>query len=146
MLRLITLILILIVPTWAAAWKMDDKVTFPDIGPVKVYINDSARNGCWTNIKEAKNYAEGQIEIAGGKTVDKDEEAFVTLNINVLGERWELADVCYGMVDISVTRPEYSEPIDTIILYSMYKYVAINPDNFNTVVLDVIKEAVGEWR
>ena len=65
---------LLIAPSFVAAQKFYDKAKLSDIGPIKVMLTDGATNGCWTNLMETKNYAAGQIDIAGGRVVETAEE------------------------------------------------------------------------
>ena len=35
------------------------------VGDVQIYLNDRAVNGCWTNLKETREYAEEQLQMNG---------------------------------------------------------------------------------
>jgi len=59
------LILFLIAPNWGLATIFSPNVNLKDLGAIKVVISDMATGGCWTNIKEVKDYADGKLEIAG---------------------------------------------------------------------------------
>ena len=37
------------------------------VGDVQIYLNDRAVNGCWTNLKETREYAEEQLQMKGYK-------------------------------------------------------------------------------
>tara|TARA_B100000900_G_scaffold80967_1_gene65232 strand:- start:171 stop:617 length:447 start_codon:yes stop_codon:yes gene_type:complete len=143
--RLFALILILIAPTWAVAQKFDEKLKLGDIGPLYVELMDHASNACWTNLIEAKSYAAGQIDIAGGKVVDTTKKAETTFSILIVAKRMDTG-LCFGGIRISVFRLDYFKGNGAMILYSQYGSPAVNSLNFNTVVLDKIKEAVAEWR
>ena len=144
--RLVALILILITPTWAAAAKFDQNVKFKDLGPVTVLISDEATGGCWTNMKEAKNYAEGQLDMVGATLVDKTEDAAVALDIFVSAERFSSFPQCYGSVIIQVARSDKKNNVTAVITYSSVGQIAAFKDNLNIMVLDLIKMAVAEWR
>tara|TARA_Y100000766_G_C18653396_1_gene481582 strand:+ start:144 stop:596 length:453 start_codon:yes stop_codon:yes gene_type:complete len=145
--RLISLILILIAPTWADAQKSQENLKFSDLGSGSVIIElrDNAVAGCWTNIIEAKNYAAGQVDIVGGKVVEISEEAYAVLAINVSADRLSNG-ICYGFADVSVYRPILNDGIVVFGVFSKYNISAAYSDNFNNFVLDVIKEAIAEWR
>ena len=51
--------------SWGLATIFSPNVNLKDLGAIKVVISDMATGGCWTNIKEVKDYAEGKLEIAG---------------------------------------------------------------------------------
>ena len=142
--KLIVLILILVVPSWAGAQKFDKDITLTDVSPIFVDIDDASKDGCWTNIKEAKNYAEGQIEITGGKTIETLQGANSTFFITVVSTRNNIG--CYGNMTISVERPAYYEGHLVYVLFSEIAQIATGQKNFNSIALDEIKRAVSEWR
>ena len=127
------------------AQKFDEDVTFEDLGPVVVSPIDNATGGCWTNMKEAKNYAEGQLDMAGAKVADDIANAAISLDISVLAERVEQG-YCYGTAVVRVARFDKSWNYDTIILFSSFTTIVVNPTNLNIAVLDLIKKAVDEWK
>lgn len=131
--------------TAAYAQKFDEDVTFEDLGPVVVSPIDNATGGCWTNMKEAKNYAEGQLDMAGAKVADDIANAAISLDISVLAERVEQG-YCYGTAVVRVARFDKSWNYDTIILFSSFTTIVVNPTNLNIAVLDLIKKAVDEWK
>ena len=153
--RLVALILILIAPTWAVAQKFDPNVKLADLSPIYVMMMDNAKNGCWTNIGEAKTYAIDQIIMAGGSVTEDVNEAKAVFNVAIKAARMETFETCLGLMQVNIYSAGKSDGIfsygksDGIFhlkMYSDLSNAAINPDNFNTYALDHIKEAVGEWR
>ena len=142
--RLIALVLILIAPNWVVAQKMDEKAKLSDISPLYIELVDNATNGCWTNLMEAKSYAAGQIDIAGGKVVETAQEASSVFTINVHAGRMNEVQ-CLGSVQVSIYRPYRYDGVITLALYSQHLRTAVQP-NFNNFALDVIKEAVQKWK
>ena len=134
----------LIAPSFVAAQKFDDKVKLKDISPITVELMDGATNGCWTNLMEAKNYAAGQIDIAGGKVVETAQEASSYFIIHVQAARMNEGQ-CFGSLQVSSYRPHNHNGVITLAMFSQYLRTAVQP-NFNNFVLDVIKEAVQEWK
>lgn len=51
--------------TASYSFDMSEQVTPSKIDSIAVYINDGAKDGCWTNLGEAKRYAEDKLELAG---------------------------------------------------------------------------------
>ena len=144
--RLVALILILIAPTWAVAAKFDQDVKFKDLGPVAVVLSDSAIGGCWTNLKEAKNYAEAQLDMVGASVVDDMKDAAVGLDIFVSAERLSNFPQCYGTTIVRVINFGKRNNINAVFLYSTIGQITAFQDNLNIMVLDLIKMAVDEWR
>ena len=137
------LILCLILPSFVAAQKFDDKVKLNDIGPIVVELMDGATNGCWTNLMEAKNYAAGQIDIAGGKVVETAQEASSVFVIYVQAQRMD-DGLCFGGVLVSIYRPHNHNGVNALALFSQLMSTGVQA-NFNNLALDVTKQAVQEW-
>ena len=132
--------------TAAFGQKFDSGTTFGELGAVAVTIMDNATGGCWTNLVEAKSYAKGQLDILGAEVVDDVSQAAVSLEISVLSSRHENLGFCYGSATVRVSRFDKFKGHDTIILFSDVTTTAVSPKNYNLVVLDLIKNAVAEWK
>ena len=89
--RLIALVLILIAPTSAIALKFNAEMKLTDLNPIYVSINDFAKGGCWTNLKEVKTYASDKLELSGGVLIDTVEEV-------LKGNAFAL-NICFENVD-----------------------------------------------
>ena len=46
-------------------------ISLSGVQTVKVDLNDSAKSACWTNLKEARKYAEEKFRIRGIKVVEE---------------------------------------------------------------------------
>ena len=142
--RFITLIFLLIAPSFVAAQKFDNLAYMIVISPVYIELIDNANGGCWTNLMEAKNYAAGQVDIAGGKVVETSQEAYSIFSINVIAERMD-SGRCFGTVIVSFYRPDWNEGVGVLTMWSQYARAAVQL-NFNNFTLDVIKEGIEEWK
>ena len=99
--RSILISLLLILPTQVMAVKYLEGLTIKDLGPMDVEIIESTDNGCWTNIKEVRDYVIGQVEARGGKTVPSLEDIFgkgVIVEVTVHAERHPQLPACIGNV------------------------------------------------
>ena len=128
------------------AQKFDPNVKLADVSPIYVTMLDNAKNGCWTNIGEAKTYAIDQIIMAGGSVTEDVNEAKAVFNVSIKAARMETFETCLGLMQVNIYHAGKSDGIFHLKLYSDLSNAAINPDNFNTYSLDHIKEAVGEWK
>ncbi len=134
--------------TAAFAQKFDADVKFEDLGPVHINILDHASGGCWTNILEAKSYAKGQLDIIGAKVVDDPNQAATSLEVQVLADRVPVSNrkLCHGEMEVKVIRWDKFKGIKTVIIFSSITRIALVSDNYNIYILDLIKEAVAEWK
>jgi len=57
--------------TASYAFQVVKQFTPSNVDSVAVSINDGADDGCWTNLVEAKRYAEDKLELAGFKVRSK---------------------------------------------------------------------------
>ncbi len=116
-----------------------------------VKIIDEASDGCWTNIKEAKRYAEDQFELAGFP-VDREMNEITDLNeaeivIWLTGKRRDNG-ICFGSYSASVNTPLHFEEIDKYYIARVGAGASadyLNNENANTAVLNAIKEFAESW-
>ena len=138
--------------TTAFAQKIDQNVTFADVSPIYVSINDYASGGCWTNLKEVKTYASDKIELAGGKLVPTLEDVMgkgIGFVIIVNANRHSQLGVCHGSVSVTTetlaTAPQFPEVFGLLTL-SVKRFSYLDAGNFNQHVLDTVKKALDEWK
>ena len=152
--KLITLILsfTLGLASTAFAMKIDQRVTFADVSPIYVSINDYASGGCWTNLKEVKTYASDKIELAGGKLVPTLEDVMgqgIGFVIIVNAKRHPQLGVCYGSVAVTTetfgTAPHLPEVMGLLTI-SVKRFNYLDAGNFNQHVLDAVSKALDEWK
>lgn len=74
---------------------------------ISVRIGDDARNGCWTNLREVKTYAEDKLALRGFTVVEHDETTRpstpdnAVLNVGVLSSRSRDGG-CFGVISIDL--------------------------------------------
>lgn len=130
-----------------------------DFDSVWIEVIDNARNGCWTNIGESKDYAYDQLELAGLKAIeppDWDErKAHPTLTsdklifrVQVKADRWK-DGLCVGYIKTYFAggvalrvRPErlVLNPIGEVFTWATW-----HPKNLNHYVLDQIRDTIPLW-
>tara|TARA_B110000908_G_C10095565_1_gene376119 strand:- start:319 stop:768 length:450 start_codon:yes stop_codon:yes gene_type:complete len=96
-------IAISLVTTSANAWISNDFLP-RNVGSVAVKISDSSDDGCWTNLREAKAYAEDKLDLAGFKIrSSKAEREYngytLTIEVHSLGQG---SGKCYGSINIEI--------------------------------------------
>ena len=127
--------------TASYSFDMSEQVTPSKIHSIAVYINDGAKDGCWTNLGEAKRYAEDKLELAGYRIwkksdIDASDQDRYYLSINVNSGR---GNGCYGAVDFKIYRIHWIDEIyghftvgDGITVFSGQK-------NANQLVLESLR-------
>ena len=130
------------------AEKLDEDATLRNVGPVYVMIHDNAKGGCWTNIKESRDYVIGQVEARGGKTVPSFDDEGIAVEVDVTAMRLPQSKACFGSIAVNFLTPAqalHNEKFLGILILSRKGKIFYTPDNFNIKVLDLIKEAFEEW-
>ena len=65
--RFITLIISILIASPSHALFNSDSFRLAHTGTVHVQLNDDAKNGCWTNLRETREYAEEKLRSKGAK-------------------------------------------------------------------------------
>ena len=103
-----------------------------------IYVNliDDARDGCWTNIGEVRNYIEDKLAEKGAVVVENPDIA-VVLNFRVIATRWSGSGWWYGSMTLSLNVPAVVPNTDFKVNGSIYRKSAIDiePQNFNITAL-----------
>ena len=112
MLKRLALTLLLIAPSLAGAesFFLDESLTLDDLKSldINVELGDGATGACWTNLKEAREYAEEKLRTAGLKVsnveymnADKNSYWFV-INVYAYRLNKDGSGPCVGNYDIQV--------------------------------------------
>ena len=153
--RWILLMFLLIAPSLGLGVIFDPYVKLKDIGPMQVSMRDLATGGCWTNIKEVKNYAEDKLEIAGADlSFTGDDIPYAGkknyFTIAVTAERLSNG-LCIGSVNVNIGGYFLTDivheagQIAGLLDFSEYGMRFYHPRNMNNQILDTVKEAIAEW-
>lgn len=149
MLKRLALTLLLIAPSFAWSERFSWDKTLADIGSITVVIHDSAVDGCWTNIKEVKNYAEAKLEIAGAKLFEQDNDLYLAgigngFFIQVNARRLD-SGYCFGSVQVFIGGAAMFLDVLGFFKYSSINAIAGNSENLNISVLNHVQKAISEW-
>lgn len=130
-----------------------------DFDGAYVHIFDNATNGCWTNIRETRSYAEDQLELAGFNLVERPESKehephpllinnIVEYRIHVKASRQDNG-LCIGYLNSSFwasVAPGYDQ--SKLILGQIgapYVWAVWNNKNLNQYMFDQVKDTIEEW-
>ncbi|WP_066705359.1 hypothetical protein [Celeribacter ethanolicus] len=133
-----------------------------DFDGVYVRLNDDATNGCWTNIRETKKYAEDQLALAGFNVIDEPEfkaelphaphpllrENIAEYNLHVRASR-EDSGVCIGYLNSTfrgAIAPGYDQ--SKLIVGQIgfpYVWTVWDSKNLNEYMFDQVKDTIEAW-
>lgn len=150
--RLLACILITLIGTQVIAGEYtfdpyyDDSFSIKD-KKVVVAIYDEARGGCWTNIVEAKSYAEDKLMLKGAKVVKYMDDAQLVLNILVKTFPYleQLPSNCIGTLEISLEKGVRSKGNKWKATMSEHKVQFIYYKPMNDVVLEELQKHLGTY-
>ena len=149
MLKRLAFTLLLIAPSFAWSEKFFPDITLDKVGNIEVVIRDAAIDGCWTNIKEVKNYAEGKLEIAGAKLFEPDNDLYLAginngfyIKVNAMRTN---DGYCFGNVHVFIGGLAMVRDILGFVKYSSADAIAGDPKNLNISVLNHVQTAINEW-
>ena len=107
-------------------------------------VRDGAEQGCWTNIGEARTYAEDKLADIGYEVRGEDEPVHILFDIVILSTR--SGGYCYGNIDIEVLAP--SELVwsdgNAYGVVGGHGGIFRGYQNANYLMLDYVKEMIDE--
>lgn len=130
-----TLVLMASVPNVAEAAWVSPSLNPQTFGPVQVYLNDDATDGCWTNLGEVKTYAEDKLRGLGYMVFSESIRRF---EISVNSQRMSNGQ-CYGNISIQMFRVEHVNGLSGFLLVVDGGSIFLRNENANNYVLDTIK-------
>jgi len=123
----------------AHAWISDG--LSPSIGAIQVLIKDDATGGCWTNIGDVKNYAEGALK-QKGYAVSADSAKY-TMTVYAFIKRTNNNN-CYGTVNVNLKTNNELDGVFGWHVVSEIIFISISSSNHNSEVLNVVSRFVDE--
>jgi hypothetical protein len=123
----------------ANAWYSPD-ANSSSVGSITVKLFDNAENACWTNLREAREYAEEKLEIEGYNVLADDGR--YAFNIDVFGSRDR--GMCFGHVQVSILDGSYFNGVFGLHTIGIQTGAILDSDNFNTYVIEMISRMVAE--
>ncbi|WP_217359066.1 hypothetical protein [Ruegeria arenilitoris] len=101
-------------------------------------------DGCWTNIGEARTYAEDRLSELGYEVRDDDEKVNVRMELSINSQR--NGDKCLGSISVELTAPSFLLAGNQIAVAVIGGTGGIfwNHDNANLQMLEYIREMTEE--
>ena len=110
---------------------------------IKVTITDGAEGGCWTNLGEAKTYAEDQLRLKGYAITEEVE--WGTWRLNVFVNSGRNGALCYGYRKVELYAWTRDHGTLGAHLIGSKGGTFANHQNANVLILDLIKEAIDQF-
>ena len=143
MMRTLLMLLFTVFATQASA----NLMTIDDLKNLKyieVLIDDKAKDGCWTNLRESREYAEEKLRSVGATLYNGQEKIFgeyYILSLQVRSQRNKNLPICYGSIEVQLMT---GSSINGFLHYSMppvgYKSVFMGLDNANNAMIQAIQD------
>ena len=148
--RFIFIAIIMTFATQASA----DFFTYADIKNLKhieVILDDKAKNACWTNLTESRQYAEEKLRGAGATlfSPDTDEKymgeyhAFI---IQVQSKRSKSMPLCFGSVTVRIGTPVSVNGKNYDAMAQGYHSIFMGKQNINNGVIESIQTFLEELK
>ena len=122
----------------AELWSLD---YISKIKHLSVTLNDNAKDACWTNLTETREYAEEKVRMAGGTLYETGEKYFgeyYELVISVNGHRSSNGG-CFGYFDVTLgTATEINGERHNANHRSMSTYFG-NVQNANQLIIELVQ-------
>lgn len=141
--RTLLLLLFTVFATQASA----NMMTIDDLKNLKyieVVIDDKAKNGCWTNLRESREYAEEKLRSVGATLYNGQEKfhgEYYVLVLQVRSRRNKNLPICYGSIRVQlVTGTVINGFVHTSMPTIGYESVFMGLDNANNAMIQAIQE------
>ena len=124
-----------------------DVFTYADIKNLKhieVVLSDRAKNACWTNLSESRQYAEEKLRGAGATlfSPDTDEKyygEYYAFLIDVASRRGKAMPLCYGSIVIKIGTPVSISGKNHDAIAQGYQAIFTGKQNVNVEVIEAIQ-------
>ena len=106
---------------------------------VNVLLADSAKDACWTNLTESREYAEEKLRSAGATVVLPPSVPDYVLRLNLMSRRNKAFKLCYGSIRVELLTPTMVNGRNHEAL-AIYSYaIFMGRQNVNTDVVESIQ-------
>ena len=125
-------------PSSAELWSLD---YISKIKHLSVTLNDNAKDACWTNLTETREYAEEKVRMAGGTLYETGQKYFgeyYDLIVTVSSHRARNG-LCFGSLKVTLgTAAEINGERHNANHRSMSTYFS-NVQNANQIIIDLVQ-------
>ena len=142
--RALLVALTLMIGSQAVAEIIDSNFTFKGKN-ITVHMVDSADGGCWTNLREVREYAEEKLRMKGAFVDDNWSDSSFLLFVQIMGSRNpNNSTQCVGAINIGVMDMSYYREKRYAML-SDWGMVHLTNGNLNNNVFEAVNKALAEF-
>ena len=144
--RKVILMLTVIIGTASSSYAQYIDQNF-SIKEFKVFVQvlDKAKEGCWTNISETKQYIQKKLSESGVQLIDDQSKTDLTLKFSLLAQRtghgW-----CYGNMDLRLTANVMLGKYMILGTFYQKNAVDIKSQHFNNSALNWLDKILPELK
>ena len=103
---------------------------------VNVLLADSAKDACWTNLTESREYAEEKLRSAGATVVLHPSIPNYFLRLKVMSKRNKALPLCYGSIRVELLTPTMVNGRDHMATAITYEGIFMGRQNINTGIIE----------
>ena len=109
---------------------------FSSYKEVRLHLKDQVKDGCWTNLKEVREYAEEKIKMSG-MTLNADGTHQYTFAIVAVGAR-SVIGTCQGNITVGLytSTPLWNDVVGLVTIKELV--MTIGKQSFNSPVVDLV--------
>ena len=114
------------------------------VGPIEVELEDGAKDACWTNLKETREYAEEKLRGRGIKVTDTKDAAGYKFSIAVNSFRLDNRDECIYNILLQIYKNSTVAGLFGVHEIGSGGGFGIHPKNANNAVISNVQEFIDE--
>ena len=125
----------------SAQWVSAD-VNPKSVGTIHVYLQDDAKGGCWTNLREVREYAQEKLRIAGYSTSAEKNTFGVRLEVWVLA--YKSNGQCVGNLRATLGKPTVQDGLFGYLEVANHNLLTNENGNLNATVISLVQELINK--
>jgi len=149
--RFITLIIFILFAAPSYAQFISQEFRLADTGTVHVQLSDNATNGCWTNLRETREYAEEKLRSKGAKISSEPRLGDHDYRFSVSVTAYRTGGGCVAAVQIQLYTSRFLPNLNGQMIFYIAEVGFSNRlisgyPKANEAVLDYVKEFIDKLK
>ena len=124
------------------------EMTYSDLKNLRinVLLADSAKDACWTNLTESREYAEEKLRLAGAIVPLPLSVPNYFLRLKVMSKRNKALSLCYGSIRVELLTPTMVNGRDHVASAMESDAIFMGRQNVNTDVIERIQSFFDDFK